>query len=282
MTLVQYMLPHTTSHRAKESMIQLIADYDEGAYNLTESERRIARAWLRKPHARYLLHTAAGPRTICAWAKSCATVCLVDSGMLGIVPGDVQVERRYRLSTARGAMLWRTLMWLHLPRYWRRHARREISNAVKTAKRKGLRLAVRPNGTSDLHEMTEIIAESFPDVQVYDYTKDWAYENHQSNVHMTYSWQEGVTPEQTRDRLSGGHSVTFLYDGVGLDEASWRFQAKYANLPGTRYGMVNGDESDARFLDTPDPEYGSIVALKAKGPARNADVKFIAIRQEAA
>ena len=49
--------------------------------------------------------------------------------------------------------------------------KKEITSAKKTAKNKGLKLAIRLNGTPDILWENSGIMNEFPDVQFYDYTK---------------------------------------------------------------------------------------------------------------
>tara|TARA_R110002111_G_scaffold140123_5_gene206073 strand:+ start:213 stop:1040 length:828 start_codon:yes stop_codon:yes gene_type:complete len=107
--------------------------------------------------------------------------------------------------------------------------------------------AIRLNGTSDFpFENLKVkdgknIFELFPDVQFYDYTKlDKRFNKVQSrNYHLTFSRSEDNHTE-TVDLLNRGYNVAVVF---GIKNES--------ELPNEYLGykVVNGDESDLRFLD---------------------------------
>lgn len=126
---------------------------------------------------------------------------------------------------------------------------------------------IRLNGTSDIRwedipftwrgvRYANVFA-AFPDVQFYDYTK---------------------IPNRRRALLVRNYHLTFSYSGVSkfapvVIQAlkTYGDQVNYAvvfrkDIPKHFLGrpIVNGDESDLRFLDAP----GVAIALKAKGKAR--------------
>ena len=103
----------------------------------------------------------------------------------------------------------------------------------------------------------------FPDVTFYDYTKSpiralqFAKGAMPSNYHLTFSRSESNEP-QALDVLRNGGSVAVVFGGA---------------LPATWQGfeVVNGDESDLRFLD----KRGVVVGLKAKGAAKKDTSGFV-------
>lgn len=108
--------------------------------------------------------------------------------------------------------------------------------------------AIRLNGTSDIPfenlkvKDNKSIFELFPDVQFYDYTKiDKRFNNKilPKNYHLTFSRSEDNHNEVV-DILNRGYNVAVVF-GI-KDEA---------DLPDTYLGypVINGDESDLRFLD---------------------------------
>jgi hypothetical protein len=117
---------------------------------------------------------------------------------------------------------------------------------------------IRLNGTSDItFEKFKIrdgknIFELHPTVQFYDYTKNYFRFKKQlpSNYHLTFSLSE-VNKEIAMDLLSTGVNVAMVF-GVRNE----------SDLPKTYLGytVVNGDESDLRFLD----KKNVIVGLKYK------------------
>jgi hypothetical protein len=129
-----------------------------------------------------------------------------------------------------------------------------ISNRPKYKK-----FAIRLNGTSDIPwERLKVIDnknifELFPDVQFYDYTKlDERFNNVTlpANYHLTFSRSEDNDVESL-DILNRGYNVAYVF-GVRKEQ----------DLPKTYKGfkVINGDESDLRFLD----EENVIVGLKYK------------------
>jgi hypothetical protein len=150
---------------------------------------------------------------------------------------------------------------------------REIENFKKRAARAGLTPVVRPNGTSDIAfenipcvragvEYPNIFA-AFPEIQFYDYTKIptrkiTRIQNYR--VTFSYSHRKEFAPIIVKALKNYGSAVNFaaVFYG-GLPE----------NFLGRR--VINGDESDLRFLDDPNV----VVGLKAKGRARRDRSGFV-------
>jgi hypothetical protein len=138
--------------------------------------------------------------------------------------------------------------------------KKSIRSLVTKAENKGLTPVVRLNGTSDiLWERTTDILQSFPNIIFYDYTKIakrflWDIP---ANYHLTFSVSESNDAD-ARLVLSRGGNVA----------AVWR-----KDLPVSLWGypVINGDETDLRFLDV----RGVVVGLKAKGKARKDASGFV-------
>jgi hypothetical protein len=139
----------------------------------------------------------------------------------------------------------------------------EIIKTIKSAEKKNLIPVFRLNGTSDIaFEKYEIangknIFQMFPDVQFYDYTKIVGRKvSHIPNYHLTFSKADGNDMD-VRLAASNGMNVA----------------AVFHKLPETYIGrpVINGDETDLRFLD---PK-GVIVGLKAKGKAKKDTSGFV-------
>ena len=135
--------------------------------------------------------------------------------------------------------------------------KREITNHIKNCSNKGFIPCIRLNGTSDISWETTGIFEEFPNVQFYDYTKIYKralkYVNgeYPSNYHITFSLTEDNHKEAFDILWRGGNiSAVFRTD----------------KLPQTYkgYKVINGNETDLRFTDTPN----SICGLPAKGDAK--------------
>jgi hypothetical protein len=147
---------------------------------------------------------------------------------------------------------------------------RDIAAGIRKAEREGKTPVFRLNGTSDLRWETipvkgtysyrrktvtvdaENIMALFPNVQFYDYTKIPNRRNLPANYHLTFSRSE---------------------DNEHLIPADMNVAVVFNKLPETYLGrtVVNGDETDLRFLD---PQ-GVVVGLKAKGKAKQDSSGFV-------
>jgi len=138
----------------------------------------------------------------------------------------------------------------------------DIKLGIKQAEKKGMIPAFRLNGTSDLSwEKYRVdgknIFEMFPDVQFYDYTKVLGRKiSNYKNYHLTFSNADG----NINDVLAARNA------GLNIAAVFYKLPEKHLGLP-----VINGDETDLRFLD---PK-GVIVGLKAKGKARKDTSGFV-------
>jgi hypothetical protein len=139
----------------------------------------------------------------------------------------------------------------------------EIIKAIAKAEKQGLIPVFRLNGTSDISwEKYEVvngknIFQMFPQVQFYDYTKVLGRKvSHISNYHLTFS------------KADGNDMDVRLAASKGMNVA-----AVFHKLPETYIGrtVINGDETDLRFLDAK----GVVVGLKAKGKAKKDTSGFV-------
>ena len=139
----------------------------------------------------------------------------------------------------------------------------DIDRAARQANKRGLKLAVRLNGTSDLN-WPRIAPEIFNDnplVTFYDYTKAAGRlhrDRNPFNYHLTFSLSED-NEMVARLALQRGFNVAVVFKGP---------------LPVQHFGrrVVNGDTSDLRFLEG---YQGVIVGLKAKGRAKRDTSGFV-------
>jgi hypothetical protein len=133
----------------------------------------------------------------------------------------------------------------------------DIRLGIKQAEKKNMIPCFRLNGTSDLSWEKYGIIEKFPEVQFYDYTKVLGRKvSHLPNYHLTFSKADGNDMD-VRMAASKGMNVA----------------AVFKEMPETYIGrkVINGDETDLRFLD----EKGVIVGLKAKGKAKKDTTGFV-------
>jgi hypothetical protein len=228
-----------------------------GVATSAKSEKGQSKGWLNgvlylAPH-----RTGGGPDLCPHSSPGCRAVCLFNSGRIGMSKGRAQIAR--------------TQDYLSNRRGFEERLHNDISRAHEFAKSKDYKLAVRLNGTSDIPFHKHGIFERHPEVQFYDYTKDHEavhkYLNGEMphNYHLTYSLDE--TPQswaRAHNILNRGGHVAVPFD-ISKKEA----------LPETWYGrkVLNGDESDLRFLDPKARAGGGMwVGLHAKqrtsgGPA---------------
>jgi len=136
--------------------------------------------------------------------------------------------------------------------------RKDIKAIIRKAERENLIPCVRLNGTSDL-VWSEIIKE-FPNLQFYDYSKVFRRKlwggNYLHNYHTTLSAGKQTSDGQIRDSLIHGNNVAMVFRN--------KYKSDKIQINGEYYPVVDGDETDLRFLDP----RGVVVALTAKGKAR--------------
>lgn len=133
----------------------------------------------------------------------------------------------------------------------------DIRLGIKQAEKKGMTPVFRLNGTSDIAWEKYGIIEKFPNVQFYDYTKMRNRKvTHLKNYHLTFSKADGNDLD-VRLAVNEGMNVAVVFKVV----------------PTTFLGrpVINGDETDLRFLD----DKNVIVGLKAKGKAKKDATGFV-------
>ena len=179
---------------------------------------------------------------LCSHAsKGCLEACLFKSGFGGIYTS----VQRARIAKSNYFVNDRTNFLKQL--------KKEIATAIKNQK-PNEKLAFRLNGTSDISfekfkiEDNKNIFELFPDLQFYDYTKNYVRLEKRTlppNYHITFSRSE-TNEAKAIEMLKLGYNVAAVFD----------------NLPTNYKGfkVINGDENDLRFLD----EHNTVVGLKYK------------------
>jgi hypothetical protein len=138
---------------------------------------------------------------------------------------------------------------------------REITNAIKLAKKNNLIPVFRLNGTSDIRWETvklngKTIFEMFSDIQFYDYSKIVNRRDIPANYDLTFSLSES----------NQDAAIIALENGMNV-------AAVFRKMPETflGYDVINGDDNDLRFLD----RKTVIVGLKAKGKAKKDTSGFV-------
>jgi len=207
-----------------------------------------------KTHILYMIPYTQNSKKInlCPHASAgCAAACLVGSGKGGVFSNVIQGRQN------------KTEYFLAERVEFLNQLVTEITKAIK--KQKGKDTPVfRLNGTADIrYEKFKIfegknIFELFPEVQFYDYTKNYLRfdQNLPKNYDLTFSRSE-TNHDKAMEILKKGYNVAMVFDEVPTEYEG--------------YEVINGDEHDLRFLD----KKGVIVGLKykkltAKGSDNNA------------
>ena len=193
---------------------------------------------------------------VCAWAsKGCADACLNTAG-------------RGRMTPIQESRIKKTKWFYNDRENFMLQLVKEIGNAIKLAVKKSQTPCFRLNLTSDLAWESQKfngvkLMEIFPNVQFYDYTKSvrrmerYLAGKFPPNYHLTFSRSES-NAEETEKVLSLGGNVAAVFR---------------KSLPKTwnGYEVINGDETDLRFLD----KQNIIVGLVEKGLAKKDETGFV-------
>ena len=194
---------------------------------------------------------------VCYWAsRGCTDSCLNTSG-------------HGAFSTVQAARIAKTKLLKENFDLFAAQLIKEIKAAVKSAAKKGMRLAIRLNLTSDIPwELLDVqdgktLFEIFPEITWYDYTK--GYKRMQNfldgkmpaNYSLTFSRSESNEKYVHAIRARGGNVAVVFRRSL---PASWH---------GTP--VVNGDKNDLRVLDA----RGVVVGLVDKGKARKDNSGFV-------
>lgn len=222
----------------------------------------------RRGYLTYVLHLAPANlsgRNVCPFASpGCRATCLNTAGRGGIFkPGETT-------NPIQEARLRRTRLFLDARDQFLTQLVSEIERAIAHARRKGLVPVFRLNGTSDLPwehlpirrkgRLYPSVFAAFPRIQFYDYTKN-PRRSPLPNYHLTFSRSE----LNSSDCESTPLNVAVVF-GV----------SKGTPLPAHFAGrnVIDGDESDLRFLDPTNV----VVGLRAKGRAKRDHTGFV-VRQ---
>jgi hypothetical protein len=193
---------------------------------------------------------------LCPMAElaQCSAACLFTAGRASFTPSIniARLRKAEEFNTERKAF-----MALFV---------KDVQKLIRKAAKLGFTPVVRPNGTTDIrweNEPVQVdgveypnIMSAFPMVQFMDYTKIPNRKNIPENYHLT--WSYSGANQRYADMMPANVNVSVVFSG---------------KLPASFLGrkVVNGDETDLRFLD---PE-GVIVGLKAKGSARKDETGFV-------
>lgn len=209
----------------------------------------------KKGYLSFVLHLApanlSGKEVCPKRTAGCTSACLNTAGRGGIF------KKGENTNVIQQARIRKTKMFFENREQFLVDLESDIRLGIKQAEKQGLIPAFRLNGTSDLAWEKYGIIEKFPNVQFYDYTKIRGRKvSHLKNYHLTFSRAESNEMD-ARLAASNGMNVAVVFK----------------NVPDNYMGraVINGDETDLRFLD---PK-SVIVGLKAKGKAKKDTSGFV-------
>lgn len=199
---------------------------------------------------------------VCPMASAgCIATCLNTAG-------------RGRFDNVQSARIRKTREYLADPRAFEDKLAEEIAWHDAKAKRQGMTLAVRVNGTSDLPALARSLARRFPGVQFYDYTKIYGAllaAKDIPNLHYTFSWSE-ADPAASALALQAGYAVAVAFATKRSEELPTFVRDVDPRHILASFPVIDGDETDLRFLDPSGPV---IVGLRAKGRAKHDTTGFV-------
>jgi hypothetical protein len=193
---------------------------------------------------------ASGVINVCPKASvGCMAMCLNTAGR-----GQMDMVQQVRLA--------RTLFLKENPKAFEKQLETEVSKLIKSALRAGMIPAIRVNGTSDLPRLALPLAEKFPSIQFYDYSKlPKPWQRVKPNYDITFSRSE-TNEKDCLDALANGINVAVVFSTKKTEKLPDEFWG---------YEVINGDEHDLRFLD----KKGVVVGLTAKGKAKRDTTGFV-------
>ena len=201
---------------------------------------------------------------VCQWrSKGCTASCLNTAG-------------RGQMNSIQVSRVNKTKLFFEKKIEFLEKLSKEITSSIKSAHKKSMQAVFRPNLTSDIMWENEInedgatIFEKHSSTQFYDYTKSFkrmcsflgkpfikGEAKFPSNYHLTFSRSENNDKKCEMVLLMGGNVAVVFRN----------------QLPKTWKGfeVVNGDETDLRFLD----KKGVVVGLIEKGMAKKDETGFV-------
>ena len=200
-----------------------------------------------------ILHMRPENTRICPYqdVASCKEACLNTAGRGGII------KKGETTNVIQEARKRKTKLFLEDRTTFMTDLIADITRFANYCKKKDKLPCIRLNGTSDIQYENifvedKNIFEHFPDIQFYDYTKIPTRKvSHIDNYHLTWSYSE-ANPKYTAWYDKIAYNIAVVFNGA--------FPIYFKGRE-----VINGDESDLRFLD----KDNVIVGLKAKGKARH-------------
>lgn len=202
---------------------------------------------------------------VCQWrSKGCTASCLNTAG-------------RGRMNSIQASRIAKTKLFFDKQLDFLAKLSKEISSSIKSATKKGMNSVFRLNLTSDIswesvffnEKEPKTIFDKFPLIQFYDYTKSFKRmcnflgkpfilgEKFPSNYHLTFSRSEHNDSKCEMVLAMGGNVAVVFRNQL---PKTWK-----------GYEVVNGDDTDLRFLD----KKGVVVGLIEKGMAKKDETGFV-------
>lgn len=235
-----------------ESKTQILKRFNVSYLGSTTSSQKVVKS-AKNGVLTYILYLAPSTMSsdathninVCPVSHTCKEQCLSGSG-------HSLIEARAGKTTIRQARIRKTQAFYDCREDFMRVLIAEIKHYKNIARKKRMRFAVRLNGTSDLSPLVfksqgKSILQLFPRTQFYDYTKVPArIKIRAKNYDLTFSYS-GDNWDTCEEFLKDNGRVAVVFD---------------MPLPLTYrgYRVIDGDTTDARFLD----EQGVVVGLKYK------------------
>lgn len=210
----------------------------------------------------------------------------------GCVKGCLNTAGRGAFNNVQRARIAKTKRYLESRTAFMAELVADLEAFVRYCERKGVKPAVRLNGTSDIQwevahpvqvtRKTPVgnyvvtygsIFEAFPEIQFYDYTKIYkrVYRELPANYSLVLSYSEAnpaYAQAVTKAAKETGANLAVVYRSKALRD---HFVGKLVQHGEACRDVIDGDETDLRFLD---PK-GVIVGLYAKGQAKGDKSGFV-------
>jgi hypothetical protein len=198
----------------------------------------------------YLAPASTSGYNVCSHSTpECRLGCLATSGRSGL-------ELTAGISKIKDCRITKTKLFYEQPEYFMDWLIAEIKMYHKKAIKDGYYFSVRLNGTSDIDWQNilinnKTIFQLFPDVQFYDYTKNYnKFKYIAPNYHLTYSYT-GRNWQICKSLLNKGINVAMVFNVKNALELPAMYNG---------YEVINGDLTDYRIADAK----GIIIGLKFK------------------
>ena len=209
---------------------------------------------LKKGYLTGILYMMPDKRTCPSASKGCLKACLQSAG-------------RGSFSNVKAARKAKKDLFYNDREYFLESLVWSIEKVVRKAKRENLTPVIRLNGTSDIDYENIIVKDNknifelFSGVQFYDYTardeRFAALRGDFKNYHLTFSRKEDNENRALKVIEILKTNVAVVFDSI---------PEKYKG-----FTVINGDETDLRFLD----DKNVIVGLTAKGKAKKDNSGFV-------